>query len=70
MHLPYAEAAAEQVVVEWRAKRRKGVVAFVVAGCMTKCEYMPLLIVARDARTLEISLRGQNLTIWRERVAR
>ena len=32
IHLPYVDAAAEQVVVEWRANWRRGLAAVVVAG--------------------------------------
>jgi hypothetical protein len=36
IHWPYAEACVAHVVVEWRAKRRNGVVAVgAVAACIT-----------------------------------
>ena len=47
MHLPYAEAVSEQVVVEWKARRRKGLLAAAVAtGCMLVQMPMVLRIVA------------------------
>jgi|ERR1700676_4943718 hypothetical protein len=46
IHWPYAEACVAHVVVEWRAKRRNGVVAVgTVAACITVtmrrwCKYL------------------------------
>ena len=56
IHLPYAEACAAQVVVEWIAKRRKGVVEVAVAGCI----WRPRCHNKIDPKILEMTGSGPN----------